>query len=115
MLFSVNLAVIWCVVHEDEVLGGGDGPALVRHDHNSDEEMDEEPGPVAFVSKATMDNTTEQLIKTLDHRNRLIDTLFDKVWNVFNITEYTQPLSIYILLFFDHVHTRVRENVNVKC
>ena len=58
------------------MLGGGDGPALVQHDPNSEEEVEQEPGPVAFVSKATMDNTTEQLIQTLDHKNRLIETFF---------------------------------------
>ena len=75
MLFLINLGIIWCVRHEDEVLGGGDGPALVQHDPNSEEEVEQEPGPVAFVSKATMGNTTEQLIQTLDHKNRLIETL----------------------------------------
>ena len=60
--------MIWCIKHEDEIMGGGDGPL---NDSNTDEEM-METGPVTFVDKAKMVDTTERIIKSLDHqRNRL--------------------------------------------
>ena len=93
------------------MLGGGDGLALVQHDPNSEEEMEQEPGPVAFVSKATMDNTTEQLIQTLDHKNRLIETLFyglecveyDKSYLCFSFTIVKWSIC-YFYLYCWHFH-----------
>ena len=63
--------MIWCVEHDMEILGGGDAAMRQRIGNQDDDTMEEkETGPVAFVSEATMNDTTQQLVKTLVKRDR---------------------------------------------
>ena len=55
-----------------EIPGGGDAALGQRTDNQNDETMEgeRETGPVAFVSETTMNDTTQQLIKALNKRDR---------------------------------------------
>ena len=68
----MEIALLWCLDHEEQILGGGDAAVRHRMDCQDEETMEEEQeaGPVAFVSEATMTAATQQLVEALKHRDR---------------------------------------------